>query len=210
MGRRGATSGLLIGGTSRAPRAAARHVGLPPLPRSRLPDGVPRRRVREGPGDGNRQAPRRSVLRLSVLHAGLPVRRAQVQPSPKASSANAIMCSGPTSGRGGAGLRAGLPPGSDFDPPRRDATGVEDSETNLFLPGAPEPQHHLSHDRLRNKTSLSPKHASGRLLLAPSRARTLAAGGNAGPHAALGRGVSGRSGGSNRSTHHACSRASAR
>ena len=52
-------------------------------------NGCPVEGLREGPGHRHRQAPRRPVLRLPVLHAGVPVRRAEVQHAARASSASA-------------------------------------------------------------------------------------------------------------------------
>ena len=55
------------------PRDAARDVGLPPLSRPGLSDGLPSRRLREESGHGNRQASRRPMLRLPLLYVRLSV-----------------------------------------------------------------------------------------------------------------------------------------
>ena len=132
--------GLIVGGGPRPAGLAARHVGLPPLPRPRLPERLPGRRLREGPGHRDRQAPRRPVLRLPVLHARLPLRRPQV-PRGQGDRPEVRHVLRPAQGRRGAGLRPGLPARGDQDPRGRRAEAVAVAESNTFLPDRPGPDY---------------------------------------------------------------------
>ena len=118
---------------------AARHGRVPPLSSTGLHDRLPGQCVRKGPDHGHRQASRRSVLRLPVLHAGLPVRRSKVSRGqrhrPKVR--HVFLAAG---GWRAAGVRSSVSARGDRDSPRRSRAGRRDAEASVFLPAAPDPQ----------------------------------------------------------------------
>ena len=132
--------GLLVGGSRIGAGDAARHGRVPPLPRTGVHDRLPGERLREGPDHGHRQASRRPMLRLPVLHAGLSLRRAEV--SPGQGHRPQVRHVFVAAGRGrAAGLRAGVSARGDRDSRRdRSEQVIEDAEAAVFLPAAPDPQ----------------------------------------------------------------------
>ena len=106
---RGARSACSTAGTARAAVPADGHHRLPPLRRPGLPDRLPGRRLREGPGHRHRPPPRRPVHRLQLLHADLPVRGADASTPRRGIVRKCDMCRDRLAERRGAGLRAGLP-----------------------------------------------------------------------------------------------------
>ena len=164
------TVGLLHGGTRAAPGAADGHHRLPPLRRAGLPERLPGQRLREGPGDRHRQAPRRPVHRLPVLHAHVPVRRAEVQRGAR-HRAQVRHVQRPAGARRGAGLRAGLPERGDRDPRRRPARSrSRPREAGAFLPGAPDAAiTRCRRPSTRRSAALPAQPAAGRLLQRAAR-----------------------------------------
>ena len=128
--------------------AADGHHRLPPLRRSGLPDRLPGAGLREGSGHRHRPPPRRPVHRLPVLHADVPVRRAQVQPASAASCASATCAA--------TGWRAARRrPACRAAPTRRSASAWSTPvdvrarrRGRHFLPGAPDPRAHRPDDGL--------------------------------------------------------------
>ena len=158
-------------------RPADRDHRVPPLRRSGLPDRLPGRGLREGPGHRHRPAPRRPVHRLPVLHADVPVRCA-----PSTTRASGIvrkcdMCSEPAGGRRGAGLRAGLPERGHPHPHRGQGRGGAEAAPGRALPArrARADAHRPDHRATRRARPAAAQLAAGRLLQRQPRALAPAA-----------------------------------
>ena len=161
---------------------------MSPLPGPGLHARVSGGGLREGPGHGHRQAPRRSVLRLPVLHAGLSLRGAEVQPF-QGHRPQVRHVQRPARRRRSPGLRAVVPERRHRDPRgrrRADRRGIRDPPVRAGRAGAgPDVADHGLPDR----ASAPAQHGAGGLPHGAARAGALAADPDAGPHAALGRGV---------------------
>ena len=165
--------GLLHGGTRGRAGAADGHDGMPPLRGPGLHERLPGRRLREGRGHRHRQAPRRPMLRLPVLHAHVPLRRAEVQRTREASSASAT-CAATASRRGEApacvqacpneaiAIRIVIASGRD-----RAARGAAPS-----CRARPIPSIHVPTTVYKTEKAMPAQHAAGRLL--PHAPRALA------------------------------------
>ena len=172
---------------------AARHHRLPPLPGPRVHARVPGGRLREGPGDGHREAPRRPVLRVPVLHAGLSLRRPEVQRG-QGHRAEVRHVQRPARGGGGPRVRAVVPGRSHPHPGRRRRScggGVGDEP---LRGGSPRARHHAADDRLPDGAGPAAQHDPGRLLLGQPHGTPLAPHRDAGAHATVGRRVPRRAG----------------
>ena len=163
-GRGLADVGLLVGGHVGAAGAPARHHRLPPLPRPGLPLRLPGRRLREGPGHRDRQAPRRPVHRLPVLHRSLPVRRPQVPRGKRGIVRKCDMCSDRLAAGEAPACVQACPHRGDPDPRRRPREVVAGGEANAFLPGAPEPGYTLPTTRYQSDARAAAQRAAGRPL----------------------------------------------
>ncbi len=160
------------GGQSAGP--AARHHRVPPLSGPRVHARVSGGRLREGPGDGHRQAPRRPVLRVPVLHAGVPLRCPEVQPG-QGNRAEVRHVQRSAGGRGGARLRAVLSGRSHPDPDRRRRSGGGGVGDESLRPGRPGARDHVADDDLPDGARVAAQHDSGRLLHGSPQGPALAA-----------------------------------
>ncbi len=148
-------------------------------------NGCPVQRVREGSGHRHRQAPRRPVHRLPVLHVHVPVRRAQVQHGARHRAQVRHVQRSPRARRG-AGLRAGLPQRGHPHHASSQRDEVVAGDRGQRVPARrADARRHAADDGLQDRRARCPRNLlPGRLLLGQPRARAPAAGGDADADAA--------------------------
>ena len=170
---------------------AARHHGLPPLPGPGLHARLSGRCLREGSGHGDREAPRRPVLRLPVLHARLSLRGAEIQPR-KGHRPQVRHVQRAAGGRRGAGLRAVVPERRHRDSRGRCGAGSRGVGNQPVRAGCAGAGTDAADHYLPDPARPAAEHDPGRLLRRPSRRRALVADSDAGVDAVVGGGVPGR------------------